>query len=391
MRIPGRFAAAVALSTAPDTTEALDEVLAALRPQIGSQPDLVVVFFTPHHAAGAEQVSFRLRDGLTPDCLVGCSASGVVGGSREVEHGPGLVVWAARLPGARVQSFHLEFEGSSGGVVHGWPMVDQSASVVLMVDPFSFPLGPFLDSLRATQPSPNLVGGVASGGSRPGANRLLVDERVVSGGAVGLALDGAASLEPLVSQGCRPVGRPFTITRSERNMIYELDSAPAYEGLSEVVGALDDDDSRAFRNAPQVGLAAVASSGDLGQEAYLIRGVVGIDQDSGVVAISDAAPEGMQLRFHARDGASAHEDFGNLLGLASGLYPEAVGGLMFTCTGRGRNLFDDPDHDARLTGTYFPELPVAGMFAAGELGSVCGKPYIHGFSASFGLLVEREG
>ena len=365
MRIPGRFAAAVALSTAPDTTEALDEVLAALRPQIGSQPDLVVVFFTPHHAAGAEQVSFRLRDGLTPDCLVGCSASGVVGGSREVEHGPGLVVWAARLPGARVQSFHLEFEGSSGGVVHGWPMVDQSASVVLMVDPFSFPLGPFLDSLRATQPSPNLVGGVASGGSRPGANRLLVDERVVSGGAVGLALDGAASLEPLVSQGCRPVGRPFTITRSERNMIYELDSAPAYEGLSEVVGALDDAASRAFRNAPQVGLAAVA--------------------------ISDAAPEGMQLRFHARDGASAHEDFGNLLGLASGLYPEAVGGLMFTCTGRGRNLFDDPDHDARLTGTYFPELPVAGMFAAGELGSVCGKPYIHGFSASFGLLVEREG
>ncbi len=391
MRVSGRFSAAVALSTEGDSDAAIDQAAIELLDQIGNQPDLVVTFFTGHHSEAAERISERIREALSPDHLVGASAAGVIGAGREVETGPGLVLWGARLPGARIQAFHLEFESAEGGgMVHGWPDADDSASAVLMVDPFSFPLDPFLSSLREIAPMPRIVGGVASSGNRPGSNRLLVDDRVVAGGAVGFVLDGAAALEPLVSQGCRPVGRAFTITRSERNVIYELDEAPAFDGLSRVVADLTDDDSQAFRNAPQVGLEAVASSGDLGQDGYLIRGVVGIDQESGAVAISDSAPVGMRVRFHARDGASAHEDLGNTLGLASGLFPEAAGGLLFTCTGRGLSLFGEPDHDSQLAGTYFPELPIAGMFAAGEIGSVCGLPYIHGFTASFGLLVERE-
>lgn len=391
MRVPGRFSAAVALSTSGESEVAIDEVCARLVEGFGSQPDLAVAFFTPHHVEAAARISELLRARLAPDHLVGCSASGVIGGGREIESGPGLVVWAARLPGARVQAFHLEFKASTGGgMVNGWPDAGPSASAVLMVDPFSFPLDPFLSSLRDIAEMPRVVGGVASGGTRPGSNRFLVDDQVLASGAAGFVLDGNAALEPLVSQGCRPVGRTFTVTRSERNVIYELDDATAYEGLSEVVGGLREEDSRAFRLAPQVGLAAVRSTGDLGQEGFLIRGVVGIDQESGSVAISDAAPKGMRLRFHARDSATAHEDFGNLLGLASGLYPAAAGGLLFSCTGRGATLFGAPDHDAELAQTYFPGLPIGGMFAAGEIGSVCGLPYIHGFTASLGLLVERE-
>ncbi|MBC8327944.1 MAG: FIST C-terminal domain-containing protein [Planctomycetes bacterium] len=391
MRVSGRFSAAVSLSTEADTDAALDEAATLLLAKIGAQPDLVLAFFTGHHSERAERISARVRELLAPDSLVGCSAAGVIGAGREVERGPGLVLWAARMPGARVQAFHLQFETSEGGgMVHGWPDAGDSASAVLMVDPFSFPLDPFLSSLRDIAPMPRIVGGVASSGQRPGSNRLLVNDKVVAGGAVGFVLDGAAKLEPLVSQGCRPVGRAYTVTRSERNVIYELDEAPAYDGLSEVVEGLDDGESRAFRSAPQVGLEAVKSTGDLGQEGYLIRGVVGIDQESGAVAISDAAPEGMRVRFHARDGATAHEDLGNLLGLASGLYPEAGGGLLFSCTGRGEHLFGEADHDAVLAGTYFPDLPIAGMFAAGEIGSVCGLPYIHGFTASLGLLVECQ-
>jgi len=391
MRVSGRFSAAVSLSTDGDTDAALEQTATELLTKIGAQPDLVLAFFTGHHSEKAERISERVREALAPDNLVGCSAAGVIGGGREIEHGPGLVLWAARLPGARAQAFHLLGESSDGGgMVHGWPDADDSASAVLMVDPYSFPLDPFLSSLREIAAMPRIVGGVASSGERPGTNRLLVNDKVVAGGAVGFVLDGAAALEPLVSQGCRPVGRAFTVTRSERNVIYELDEAPAFDGLSEVVEGLEDDDSQAFRRAPQVGLEAVRSTGDLGQEGYLIRGVVGIDQESGAVAISDSAPEGMRVRFHARDGDTAHEDLSNLLGLASGLFPEAGGGLMFSCTGRGEHLFGQPDHDAQMAGTFFPELPIAGMFAAGEIGSVCGLPYIHGFTASFGLLVERQ-
>ncbi|RMH01522.1 MAG: hypothetical protein D6702_11465 [Planctomycetota bacterium] len=390
MLVPGRFSAAVSVSTEEDTVRAVTQAVAALEAAGGGQGDLLVAFFTGHHSPRAKEISRVVRAALAPDSLIGCSAAGVIGAGREIEEGPGLVLWAARLPGARVQAFRLEFENTGeGGMVHGWPEAGDGASAALMVDPFSFPLDPFLSSLRELSPIPRIVGGVASSGRRPGANRLLYEEEVVTGGAVGVVVDGPAVLEPLVSQGCRPIGPEFRITRSERNVIYELDGEPAFQALSRIFEDLDEESSAAFRSAPQVGLAAVRSSGDLGSEGYLIRGVVGIDRESGAIAISDAAPEEMRVRFHARDGASAHEDLGNLLGLASGLYPDAAGGLLFTCTGRGESMFGRPDHDAELAGTYFPDLPIAGMFAAGEIGSVCGLPYIHGFSASLGLLRER--
>ena len=118
--------------------------------------------------------------------------------------------------------------------------------------------------------------------------------------------------------------------------------------------------------------------------------MTGINAESGAVAISDHVQEGLEIRFHARDRHSASQEYADVLGLASGLYPEANGGLLFTCTGRGEGLFGRSSHDAGMTRTYFPEMAIAGMFAAGEIGSVCGQPFIHGFSASLGLLVERN-
>jgi small ligand-binding sensory domain FIST len=158
-----------------------------------------------------------------------------------------------------------------------------------------------------------------------------------------------------------------------------------------MVSELEEEDSKRFRQAPQVGLRKVTSTGDLGAGGFVIRGVVGVDKQTGAVAVSDQVSEGMELQFHARDHNTAHQDLSDTLGLASSLYPASAGALLFTCTGRGQGLFGRTNHDAGLASTFFPETAVAGMFAAGEIGSVCGMPYIHGFSVSMGLLVEREG
>ena len=64
------------------------------------------------------------------------------------------------------------------------------------------------------------------------------------------------------------------------------------------------------------------------------------------------------------------------------------GGLLFTCNGRGTRLFPEPDHDARLVGEYLGDIPLAGFFAAGEIGPIGGKNFMHGFTAS---LVLFEG
>ena len=39
----------------------------------------------------------------------------------------------------------------------------------------------------------------------------------------------------MVSQGCRPYGHTLTVTRSDRNVIYEVAGAPAMECLVEQI------------------------------------------------------------------------------------------------------------------------------------------------------------
>ncbi|MCH2111600.1 MAG: FIST C-terminal domain-containing protein [Planctomycetes bacterium] len=391
MSLPGTFTAVAGLSLHANTQDAAMELSDQVIEQLGQNPDFLTVFFTPEHSVRAGELGAELAGRLTPDVMIGASACGVVSGAIEVEHGPGVAVLAGRIPGSRVQGFHLEYDSSGeGGMVSGWPDVGQEASTVLLADPYSFPLSPFLTSLRRIPKMPHVVGGVVSGGNQPGENRMLLDGKVVTDGVIGMVIDGLATLEPLVAQGCRPLGPTFTVTKAEDNVILELDSNPAYERLRGLLDDLDGSERQAFRQQPQVGLRKVQSDGDLGSGGYVIRGVIGIDPTSGSVAVADQVETGMRMQFHARDGEVAHQDMAGMLGLASGLYPNATAGLIFTCTGRGEGMFGRPSHDAGITQRYFPDLPVAGMFAAGEIGSVCGRPYIHGFSASMGLLIERE-
>ena len=62
-----------------------------------------------------------------------------------------------------------------------------------------------------------------------------------------------------------------------------------------------------------------------------------------------------------------------------------MGALLFTCNGRGTRMFDAPDHDDTVISDLLGDIPLAGLFAAGELGSVGGKNFLHGFTASMAL------
>src|SRR5438094_584499 len=112
----------------------------------------------------------------------------------------------------------------------------------------------------------------------------------------------------------------------------------------------------------------------------VIRNLVGVDRDTGAIAISDMAEVGQTVQFQVRDAESARED------LRAMLEPEraapVAGALLFSCNGRGQGLFGQPDHDIGAVKRAFGDVPVAGFFAAGELGPVAGRNFVHGFTAS---------
>ena len=65
-----------------------------------------------------------------------------------------------------------------------------------------------------------------------------------------------------------------------------------------------------------------------------------------------------------------------------------AGALVFTCNGRGRGMFGEPDHDALALDEELAGAPAAGFFAAGEIGPVGGDPFLHGFTATVAVFPE---
>ena len=120
------------------------------------------------------------------------------------------------------------------------------------------------------------------------------------------------------------------------------------------------------------------------QGDFLIRNVVGIDDESGAIAIGDYVRPGQTVQFHVRDHASATADLEQLVDARGMRQPG--GALLFSCNGRGQNMFPAPHHDADMISGKLNGVPVAGFFAAGEIGPVAGKNFLHGFTASVVLL-----
>jgi small ligand-binding sensory domain FIST len=293
------------------------------------------------------------------------------------------------LPGARLDPFHLDYqETHEGGSYLGWPDPflepwPAGSALLLLADPFSFPADKLLVRLNNEHPGVVALGGMASGGRRPEQNRLLLGSRVFSRGAVGVRLHGGVAIRSVVSQGCRPIGKPFVITRADRNVIEELGGKPALSQLQEVFDALSPADKRLVQQGLHVGRVVNEYKERFERGDFLIRNVLGVEPDAGSIVIGDFVRPGQTIQFQVRDSASADDDLRELL--VGSRPPSGVGALLFTCNGRGTNLFPEPHHDAASIQREWGPLPLAGFFAQGEIGPIGGKNFLHGFTASIAV------
>lgn len=377
---------AAGLSEHPVPTEAVGEAVGQVLDQLdqprGDDPlDLVALFVSPHHVGAVEDIAAAVRTLLRPRLLIGCTTAAVIGGAREVEDGPGVSLLAARLPGARLRPLVLSVEQTPEGLaLTGWPADVTDGTLLSLVDPSTFPGDAFCARVNEQFPGVRILGGLASAARGPGGNRLVLDDLVATQGAVCALLEGV-SVETVVSQGCRPIGQPWVVTQSTGNVLQELAGRPALERLSDTVQALAEDERELLHNGLHVGLVVDEHRTEFERGDFLVRNVLGVDQQAGAVAVGDVVDVGHTVQFHVRDAASADEDLREMLAGA-----RADAALLFTCNGRGRHLFGEPHHDAALVEALLGPLPLTGMFCAGELGPVAGRNFVHGFTASLALL-----
>jgi small ligand-binding sensory domain FIST len=386
------------LSTRADTADALAEALAQATSGLQGPADLAILLFSGEHVEAAETLARQARRQLAHAVVLGASAEGVIAGGRELDEPPALVVWLARWPGVQLVPMQLKFQRTpEGGVLEGWPdalMGPWPAGSFLLVlgDPFSFPAELLLERLNEDRPGVAAVGGMASAAPEPGGNRLILQDRVLDEGAVVLHVSGPVRLATLVSQGCRPIGRPLVVTRAERNILYELGGKPALAQLRELFQTLPTSEQRLVQRALHVGRVVSEYKDRFEQGDFLIRNVVGIDPSSGAIAVGDYFRPGQTVQFHVRDEEAADAELKQLLASAQQrLVQPPAGGLLFTCNGRGRRMFSHPDHDAAAVRRVWPDLPLAGFFAQGEVGPVGPHNFLHGFTASLALFLPGDG
>ncbi|HEX9992854.1 MAG TPA: FIST N-terminal domain-containing protein [Acidimicrobiales bacterium] len=379
---------AAALSEHPSGAHAVGEVVGTVLEAIGEEPDLAVLFVTEAHGGAIEDIAGVVRTALRPGVLLGATAVSVLGGSREVEQHPGVSLWAARLPSRPVPVRLATVDTDRGPAVVGMPEeAGRAATLLLVPDPYSFPADRLLDRLTELAPGLTVVGGLASAARGPGGNRLVLDDRVFTDGAVGALLDRSVPVAAVVSQGCRPIGQPLTVTRAERNVVYELGGRPALDRLREAVAALPADERPLAAGGIHVGRVIDERRTDFERGDFLIRAVLGADREAGAIAVGDQVEVGSTVQFQVRDAGAADED---LRALLAGRSADAA--LVFTCNGRGMGLFGVPDHDAGLVARHVTTAGAsAGMFCAGELGPVGGRNFVHGYTASVALFSDPAG
>ena len=385
---PRAVRCAAAASTLPELDAAIREAtLEAVSQLAGRRPDLAMVFVSAAYGAAIRPTLESLADLIDAGCLVGTTAEAVLANAEEYESGTAVTVWMASLPTAVITPMALEHvQTPDGGTFLGWP--DEldwpaHASLLLVADPFSFPVDQLIGRLAEDRPGVPLIGGMASGGNRPGSNTLVIDRQTYDAGAVGVIVGGGVRVRPIVSQGCRPIGQPFVVTKAEDNMLFELGGRPAFAQLQAIYGTLDDHDRQLVRSSLHVGRVASEYQDRFERGDFLVRNVVGADPETGVVAVGDCIRTGQTVQFHVRDATTAHDDLIELLRRRSG--PQPAGGLMFTCNGRGSRMFETASHDARCLQEVLGPLPVAGFFAQGEIGPIGQKNCLHGFTASIAL------
>jgi small ligand-binding sensory domain FIST len=378
---------ASALSTSADAAASADDLLARISASLnGETADLALIFASAERAESLAVIAERLRTEGIARHVLGTTGESIIGEDREIEEGPAVSVWAIRLPNATLTPMRLreEFDGidTLAGLVRDRPN-ENGRALLILAEPFTFPTDQWLKRLNDEAPSLRVLGGMASAGRIPGKNRLVIDGNVVSDGAVAMLIDGPDPIRAVVSQGCRPIGRPMIVTKADSNLIQELGREPALDRLRSTYEALEPGDQELAREGLHVGRVINEYQDAFRRGDFLVRNVLGTDEKGGI-AITDLVRVGQTVQFHVRDAQTADEDLRDLLAQDRTGAPIA-GALIFSCNGRGTRLFPEANHDVTALRETLGAIPAAGFFAMGEIGPIGGKNFQHGFTASIAL------
>ncbi len=321
------------------------------------------LYVTDSYADDLSDIAIFMRQTTGVRHWIGTVGLGVVGMGKEYFDEPAISVLIAPID---EPSFRL-FTDSEGDVEtvrkenSEWLAKADTPLIVVHADPRIANVTERIENLASTT-NGFLAGGLTASRGRFAQLSGDVDEGVVSGAMLSLH-DVPVQLG--LTQGCSPIGPIRTITGSKENVLFSIDGRPALDVLKEDIGEILARDLK--RIGGYIFAALPVTGSDMAD--YLVRNLVGIDQEAGAVAIGDAIDTGDSIMFCRRDPDSAIEDLKRMLSdlkrRAGG--GEIKGGLYFSCVARGPNQFGPDSQELGIIREMLGDFPLTGLFANGEI------------------------
>jgi small ligand-binding sensory domain FIST len=334
----------------------------AIAGQHATSGNLAFVYLAEEFASDTDRIIEYLRDRTGVTHWVGCVGMGLCSNALETYDEPAISVLFTPF-----QDDDYRIISGIGSDPTDWLRATQAwrsatlASVgIVHADPSSETLPADLATLGEGLGGGFLVGGIAS--AQSGA--LQIADRAIQGGLSGVLLSGSVAVSTGLTQGCSLIGSKHRVTRCERNVIERIDDRPALDVLKEDIGEV------LARDLSRIGGYIFAALPIPGSDTadYLVRNLVGIDPNRGLVAIGDLVEPGMDIQFARRDANTARADLERMvLQLRDRLPGPARGGLYHTCLGRGRHLFGEASAELSLIRDLLGDVPLAGFYANGEI------------------------
>lgn len=362
-----------ASSTAGLPAEAVLDVGDALHAQgfAPSRASCALVFATTHLARDPPALSRALGDVLQVP-FVGFVGASAFDGTALGERKPALSVLVLEEAGAawaRTTPLDGEPAHAAARLLADAPL-GRTRFLAASAEPFepSAFLGqldehgvPVLGAL-STAPSGQRSAVLASGAAEAASSALLV-------------VEGCRALTG-VAQGARPIGPPREVTAARANLIEKLDGRPAFEAL------LRDLPAQLRTQLPRLGGSLFAGVGTEEGGAWLLRHVVGLDPQTGCVAVAGQPRVGAEVVFSLRDSRAARDELeetvSSLDAALEGRTPLAV--VLFSCLGRDESFFGAPLHDVERVRAVARGAPVVGVATNGQLATF--GPTTHLFGSS---------
>lgn len=399
---------ASAWSSGIDAESVAERVADSVRARGVSGPSLALVVGTGWGPGDGERVVAIVRGALSPFTLVGALVPALIAGEGTLSEAMGVGVLAISHPDVRATSFSLEdlheagedFPASVDRLGEAIGAGDDARATIVLGDSRGLAIQSLLPRLNAARGVGRrfaILGSVLTG---DGPAAMLIDDRVLDRGLVGVTISGDIAVEAFTSQGATPMAPDMIVTASKGNLVRTISGVPALQMLR---GLHAGDTQRGHVPGVMLGRLIDENLPTRGRGDYLMRTIVGFDEQSGSIAIDEALRVGQTVRFHRRDREIAAGDLEMLLdgqklhgvplgaivvgGLGRGVPDGAVVSRAFARTAPGSIRARGGQEIAGQT----PSIPLMGFGGAGEIGPIRGVSQMHRQSAVVALLRERGG